>query len=186
MSTVILVVVCCVAYPLLVCGIGQLAFRDKANGSIITDAHGTVRGSALLGQNFSGAQYFHPRPSAAGTGYDALNSGGSNLGPSSQKLNDSIKDGIKAYRQENGLAETNSVPADAVTSSASGLDPHISFANAQLQATRVAKARGLSLVAVRALIQQHTEGPQLGFLGETTVNVLQLNLALDHEAEKKP
>ena len=121
-----------VASTLVVFGIAQVAFRDRANGSWIVDKDGTVRGSKLLGQNFSGDQYFHPRPSAAGNGYDAANSSGSNLGPTSQKLNDAIKERIEAYRKENGLKETDTVPADAVTASGSGLDPHISRRNAEL------------------------------------------------------
>jgi potassium-transporting ATPase KdpC subunit len=179
MSTLILAVVCCGLYPLVVFGISQVLFRDKANGSLIVEKDGTVRGSQLLGQGFTAEKYFHPRPSAAGNGYDAANSSGSNLGPTSQKLNDAIKDRIAAYRTENGLKETDAVPADAVTASGSGLDPHISLRNAELQTSRVAKARNLSDEEVRVLIQQNTDGPDLGFLGEPGVNVLKLNLALD-------
>ena len=155
------------------------AFRDKANGSLIVDKDGTVRGSALIGQNFTDGKYFHPRPSAAGNGYDAANSGGSNLGPTSQKLNDAIKDRIAAYRKENGLPESEPVPADAVTASGSGLDPHISLRNAELQLARVAKARHLDEAKVRELIARNTGQPDLGILGEPGVNVLKLNLALD-------
>jgi K+-transporting ATPase ATPase C chain len=179
MSTIILAVVCCGLYPLVVFGIGQLAFRDKANGSLIVDAAGTIRGSRLLAQGFTDPKYFHPRPSAAGNGYDATNSGGSNLGPTSQKLNDAIKDRIDAYRKENGLNADQEVPADAVTASGSGLDPHISPRNAEFQVPRVAKARGVSEDKLRALIRQNTEGRDLGVLGDLGVNVLQLNLALD-------
>jgi K+-transporting ATPase ATPase C chain len=179
MSTLVLAVVCCGLYPLLVFGLGQLAFRDKANGSLIVDGSGTIRGSKLLGQGFTDPKYFHPRPSAAGNGYDAANSGGSNLGPSSQKLKDAVKDRIDAYRKENGLSGDQEVPADAVTASGSGLDPHISPRNAQLQVRRVAQARSLSEDQVRELIQQNTEGRDLGILGDPGVNVLQLNLALD-------
>jgi len=179
MSTLVLAVVCCGIYPLVVFGIGQVAFHDKANGSLIVGKDGTVRGSKLLGQQFAGERYFHPRPSAAGNGYDAANSSGSNLGPTSQKLNDAIKDRIAAYRAESGLKETDAVPADAVSASGSGLDPHISVRNAELQVARVAKARNLSEDNVRALIRQNTDGPDLGFLGEPGVNVLTLNLALD-------
>ena len=182
LSTLILAVVCCGLYPLVVFGIAQVAFRDKANGSLLVDKDGTVRGSKLLGQSFTDAKYFHPRPSAAGNGYDAANSSGSNLGPTSQKLNDAIKDRVAAYRAENGLKETDPIPADAVTASGSGLDPHISAENAELQAMRVAKARGLSLEKVRALIAQHTDTADLGVLGEPGVNVLELNLALDEFA----
>src|SRR5580765_3934572 len=143
LSTLILAVVCCGLYPLVVFGISQIAFHDKANGSLIVDKDGTIRGSKLLGQGFTAEKYFHPRPSSAGNGYDAANSSGSNLGPTSQKLNDAIKDRIDAYRKGNGLKETDAVPADAVTASGSGLDPHISLRNAELQIARVAKARGL-------------------------------------------
>jgi len=178
-STIVLAIVCCGLYPLLVFGISQTFFRDKANGSLIVDAAGTIRGSRLLGQGFTDPKYFHPRPSAAGNGYDAANSGGSNLGPTSQKLNDAIKDRINAYRKENGLSAEQDVPADAVTASGSGLDPHISPRNAEFQIPRVAKARGLSEDKVRELIRQNTEGRDLGILGDLGVNVLQLNLALD-------
>jgi K+-transporting ATPase ATPase C chain len=179
MSTIMLALVCCGIYPLVVFGIGQVAFRDKANGSLIVDKDGTVRGSKLLGQGFTAGQYFHPRPSAAGNGYDAANSGGSNLGPTSQKLNDAIKDRIDAYRKENGLKATDAVPADAVTASGSGLDPHISPRNAELQVPRVARARGIEPQKVRELIHQNTDKAGIGILGEDGVNVLTLNLALD-------
>ena len=140
---------------------------------------GTVRGSKFLAQGFTAEKYFHPRPSAAGNGYDAANSSGSNLGPTSQKLNDAIKDRIATYRAENGLKETDPVPADAVTASGSGLDPHISLRNAQLQTARVAKARGLSEDKVRELDGTKHDGRDLGVFGESGVNVLRLNLALD-------
>jgi K+-transporting ATPase ATPase C chain len=178
-STFVLAVVCCGLYPLIVFGISQALFHDKANGSLIVDPNGTVRGSRLLGQGFADAKYFHPRPSAAGNGYDATSSGGSNLGPTSRKLNDAIKERIAAYRAENSLSETEPVPADAVTASGSGLDPHISVHNAELQTARVAKARGLSEEKVRELVQQNTDGRDLGVLGDPGVNVLELNLALD-------
>jgi K+-transporting ATPase ATPase C chain len=178
-STLVLAVVCCGLYPLIVFGISQAFFRDKANGSLIVDSGGIVRGSKLLGQAFSDPKYFHPRPSAAGNGYDATSSGGSNLGPTSQKLNDAIKDRVAAYRKENGLSENDSAPADAVTASGSGLDPQISVRNAELQTPRVAKARGLSEEKVRKLVQENTDGRDLGVLGEPGVNVLNLNLALD-------
>jgi K+-transporting ATPase ATPase C chain len=178
-AILVLAVICCGLYPLVVFGISQALFHDKANGSLIVDQDGTVRGSKLLGQGFTADKYFHPRPSAAGTGYDATSSGGSNLGPTSQKLNDAIKDRVAAYRKENGLSETEPVPADAVTASGSGLDPQISLRNAELQTPRVAKARGLSEEKVRELVQQNTDGRDLGVLGDPGVNVLELNLALD-------
>ena len=177
--TLSLAVVCCGLYPLIVYGLGQALFHDKANGSLILDASGTVRGSRLLGQQFSADKYFHARPSAAGNGYDATSSSGSNLGPTSQKLRDSIAQNVADYRSQNGLATNAPVPADAVTASASGLDPHISLENAQLQAARVAKARGISPDTVRALITQYTDPASWGFLGDPGVNVLELNLALD-------
>ena len=186
MATFVLAVVCSGLYPLVVFGIGQLAFPDRANGSLIVDQNGTVRGSKLLGQNFTAPQYFHPRPSAAGNGYDAANSGASNLGPTSQKLNDAIKDRIAAYRSENGLNQNQPVPADAVTASGSGLDPHISVQNAELQVQRVAKTRGLDEAGIRELVHQNTDGRGLGFLGEAGVNVLKLNLALDAGQKKHP
>jgi K+-transporting ATPase ATPase C chain len=180
-STLVLAAVCCGLYPLIVFGISQALFRDKANGSLITDADGRVRGSKLLAQGFTDPKYFHPRPSAAGNGYDASNSGGSNLGPTSQKLNDAIRDRVTAYRAENGLSQNEPVPADAVTASGSGLDPEISFHNAELQVPRVAKARALSEDKVRELVQQNTDGRDLGIFGDPGVNVLQLNLALDQQ-----
>ena len=179
LSTLVLAVVCCGLYPLVVFGIGQALFRQKANGSLIVDASGTVRGSRLLGQQFTREKYFHTRPSSAGNGYDATSSSGSNLGPTSQKLRDSIAQHVSDYRTQNSLATSAPVPADAVTASGSGLDPHISPENAELQAPRVAKARGLSVDKVRKLIAQHTDRAALGVLGDPGVNVLELNLALD-------
>ena len=178
-ATLALVVVCCGLYPLVVFGLAQALFRDKANGSLIVDAGGAVRGSRLIGQPFTADKYFHPRPSSAGNGYDPTSSGGSNLGPTSQKLRDAIAQNITDYRTQNGMTTNAAVPADAVTGSASGLDPHISAENARLQADRVAKARGLNLEKVRALIQENTDAADLGILGDPGVNVLTLNLALD-------
>ncbi|HWI58846.1 MAG TPA: K(+)-transporting ATPase subunit C [Bacillota bacterium] len=177
--TLVFAVVCCGVYPLVVFGISQGLFHHQANGSLIVDRSGTVRGSVLIGQPFSSDKYFHPRPSAAGKGYDASSSGGSNLGPTSQKLRDSVARTVADYRAQNGLAANAPVPADAVTASASGLDPHISPQNANLQAPRVAKARGLAVETVRTLIHHYTDKPDLGALGEPRVNVLTLNLALD-------
>ena len=184
LATLIIAIVCCGLYPLVVFGISQALFRDMANGSLILDKNGTVRGSKLLGQAFTGEKYFHPRPSAAGNGYDAANSGGSNLGPTSQKLNDAIKDRIATYRKENSLSDTDPVPADRVTASGSGLDPHISPRNAELQLPRVAKARGVSEQKLRELIQQNTDARDLGIFGDPGVNVLTLNRALDSGSAK--
>jgi len=178
-ATLMLALICSGVYPLVVFGIAQAFFRDKANGSLIVDRNGIVHGSKLLAQGFTADKYFHPRPSAAGNGYDAASSGGSNLGPTSKKLNDAIKERVDAYRKENGLGENEPVPADAVTASGSGLDPHISVHNAELQTARVAKARGLSREKVRDLIQRYTNTRDLGVFGDPGVNVLELNLALD-------
>jgi K+-transporting ATPase ATPase C chain len=183
--TLALAVVCCGLYPLVVLGIGQALFHEKANGSLIVEANGTIIGSRLLGQQFTGDKYFHSRPSAAGNGYDATSSGGSNLGPTSQKLHDSIAQNLADYRSQNGLATNAPVPADAVTASASGLDPHISPENAELQMARVAKVRGLSQEKVNALVDEFTEPPQWGFLGQSRVNVLLLNVALDQPASQR-
>lgn len=179
LATLVLAVVCCGLYPLVVFGIAQLAFRDQANGSLIVDKSGRIQGSQLLGQAFADAKYFHSRASAAGKGYDAASSGGSNLGPTSQALRDTIRERLEAYRRENRLKETDSVPADAVTASGSGLDPHISPESARLQIGRVADARGLPAARVAALVEQAVERPQLGLLGNPRVNVLRLNMALD-------
>ncbi len=179
LATVALAVVCCGLYPLVVFGLGQALFPEKANGSLIRDSKGTVIGSRLIGQQFSGEKYFQSRPSAAGTGYDATSSGGSNLGPTSQKLRDSIAQNVSDYLARNGLGTNAPVPADAVTASASGLDPHISVANAALQAARVARVRGIPVEKVQALILQYTRPADFGVLGEPGVNVLELNLALD-------
>lgn len=166
------------AYPLAMTGVSQLAFRDKANGSLVKQ-NGQVVGSALLGQAFSRPEYFQPRPSAAGDGYDGLASAASNLGPGSEKLLAGVAERVAAYRAANGLGADDTVPVDAVTASGSGLDPHISVANARLQAVRVAKQRTMPVDAVLQLVDAHTQGRQLGVLGEPAVNVLELNLALD-------
>jgi potassium-transporting ATPase KdpC subunit len=178
--TVVLTILLGIVYPLLMTGISQVLFPSQTNGSLVRDSSGSVIGSALLAQNFTRPEYFHPRPSAAGSdGYDATASGGSNLGPTNQKLIDAVTDRTAAYREENALASDAPVPVDAVTTSASGLDPDISPANALIQAGRVARARGLSEGQVRTLVNQYTEGRTLGILGEPRVNVLRLNLALD-------
>jgi len=179
LATGVLALVCCGAYRLLVFGIAQVAFPDQANGSLVVDSDGTVRGSRLLGQNFTAAKYFHPRPSAAGAGYDAASSGGSNLGPTSKGLYEAVRKRIEVYRRENGLGATEAIPADAVTASGSGLDRHVSRRNAALQVPRVAEARGWSREQVRELVDRYTEGRDLGVLGEPGVNVLLLNRALD-------
>ncbi|CAN5600120.1 K(+)-transporting ATPase subunit C [soil metagenome] len=181
------------AFPALVTGAGQALFPHQANGSLIVQ-DGKVVGSEIIGQSFAKPEFFHPRPSAAGSGYDASNSSGTNLGPTSDKLINGVTDdpatkdvdesyaGVKqlaeAYRAENGLSADIILPADAVTRSASGLDPHISVRNAELQATRVAKARSLDPDRVKALIREHTEGALFGVFGEPAVNVLALNRAL--------
>ncbi|HVY29284.1 MAG TPA: K(+)-transporting ATPase subunit C [Polyangiaceae bacterium] len=182
-------------FPGAVWALGNAIFPHQAGGSLIKDAKGNVIGSELIGQNFTRPEYFHPRPSAAGAGYDAANSSGTNLGPTSDKLVNGIKDDpatkdvdesypsfndlARAYREENGLAADAIIPADAATRSSSGLDPDISPANAQLQVARVAKARGLSPDRVQTLVSEQTQGRALGFIGEPHVNVLKLNLALD-------
>jgi K+-transporting ATPase ATPase C chain len=165
-------------YPMLITGIGKVAFSDKADGQLIR-VNGQVVGSSLIGQTFVAPKYFHSRPSAAGAGYDGSASSGSNLGPLNPDLLKAVNDRAAAYRTENGLAADAMVPVDAVTSSGSGLDPHISIANARLQANRVAVARGLPVAQVIDLISRHTDGRSLGVLGEPGVNVLQLNVALD-------
>ena len=234
--TLVLTILTGLVYPAVITGISQVVFRDQANGSLIV-SNGQVIGSRLIGQNFAKPEYFHPRPSAAGSGYDPTASAGSNLGPTSAKLIngttkiddkknevvdfDGIKDRIVHYCVDNDIAYDSSmpldafkdaqgnlddvklikafaddkaplvftpktpIPADAVTASASGLDPHISPGNAQAQAGRVAKARGVSVEQVQGLIAQHTEGRALGFLGEPRVNVLELNLALDQSVPRK-
>jgi K+-transporting ATPase ATPase C chain len=178
LSLAVFTVVTGVAYPLVVLGVGQLAFNDNANGSLI-EVDGTVVGSSLIGQGFVAPEYFHSRPSAAGAGYDGAASSGSNLGPTNPEYLALVEERVVAYRETNGLSDEVPVPADAVTASGSGLDPLISIANAQLQAPRVAETRGMSLDAVTELIEQHTVGRPLGILGDPGVNVLQLNLALD-------
>ena len=178
-ATLFFAIILCGLYPLIVYGAAQLLFPNQANGSLLVDKSG-VRGSTLLAQNFTGVKYFHPRPSAAGAnGYDATSSSGSNLGPTSSNLVANLTQNIATYRSDNGLATNAVVPADAVTESASGLDPHISVANAELQVPRVAKARGLSEDRVRELVKQNTAGRDLGVFGEPRVNVMALNFALD-------
>jgi len=174
----VLTVLLGLAYPLIVTGIAQGLWSDKADGSLVK-VNGKVVGSKLLGQTFTKAKYFHPRPSAAGDGYDGTASGASNLGPTNPVLLNDVKKAAVAYRKENGLAPGAEVPIDAVTSSGSGLDPGISVANARAQAARVASARGLTTARVMQAIDDHTTDRQLGILGEKWVNVLELNLALD-------
>ncbi len=173
-----LAVILCGLYPLAAWVLAQGLFPGRANGSLIA-RDGVVVGSSLIGQGFSAPKYFHPRPSAAGQGYDGGRSGGTNLGPLSKDLVETVLRRITEYRAENGLAASAPVPADAVMASGSGLDPHISPENARLQAPRVARARGLAEEVVLARIEACTEGRTLGIFGDPRVNVLRLNLALD-------
>jgi len=177
-ATLFLAVLLCGIYPLAVWLLAQGLFPAKANGSLVM-GNGKILGSSLISQGFTAPKYFHPRPSAAGQGYDATSSGGSNLGPTSKRLVETVRQRVDEYRSENNLRPDALVPIDAVTASASGLDPHISLKNALLQAARVAKARGLSEDIVLKEIKRYTEGRDLGILGEPRVNVLMLNLALD-------
>jgi len=184
-ATIFFAVILCGLYPLIVYGAARVLFPHQANGSLLVDKSGAVRGSALLAQNFTGVQYFHPRPSAAGAnGFDATSSSGSNLGPTSTNLFAAVAQRISDYRAENNLATNTPVPADAVTASGSGLDPHISVANAGLQIPRVVKARGISEDSLRALVKQNTTGRDLGVFGEPRVNVITLNFALDQLPQK--
>ena len=178
LMTVVTTVLLGIIYPMVVTGISQVLFPDKANGQLIT-RNGVVVGSRIIGQPFAGAKYFHPRPSAAGNGYDAANSGGSNLGPTNQKLIERVRQDAASLQAENPSAP---VPIDLVTTSASGLDPDITPAAAEFQIPRVAKERGMSEEAVRDLVRKCTLPRQLGFLGEPRVNVLELNLMLDETA----
>src|SRR5271165_6873999 len=179
LMTVVTTVLLGLVYPLIVTGISQVLFRDRANGQLIT-RNGVVVGSRIIGQPFVGPGYFHSRPSAAGNGYDAANSSASNLGPTNHALTDRVAASVDALHKENPGA---AVPVDLVTTSASGLDPDITPAAADFQVPRVARERGLSEDDVRQVIRQNTQGRQLGFLGEPRVNVLEVNLALD---EQKP
>jgi len=175
MMTIVTTILLGIIYPLVVTGIAQVIFPHKANGQLISE-NGKLIGSHIIGQPFSGPTYFHSRPSAAGTGYDAANSGGTNLGPTNKALITRVQSDAEALQKENPGVP---VPVDLVTTSASGLDPHISIAAAEFQVPRIAHARGISPSQVEALIAENTEGRQFGFLGEPRVNVLELNLALD-------
>lgn len=175
--TVVTTVLLGLIYPLVVTGLAQMLFPHKANGQLVVK-NGKVIGSKIIGQGFSGPGYFHSRPSAAGNGYDAANSGGSNLGPTNQKLLNRVKTVVASAQAANPAV---SVPIDMVTTSASGLDPHITPANAEFQLSRVAKARAISVEQVQAVVSKHTEGRQFGILGEPRVNVLELNLDLDRQ-----
>jgi K+-transporting ATPase ATPase C chain len=165
-----------IAYPLAMTGLAGLAFPQQAGGSLVTDAGGHVIGSSLIAQGFTKPEYLHPRPSAAGNGYDPMNSGGTNVGPLDKKLIDRVATDSASLRHENPGA---AIPVDAVTTSASGLDPDISPENAQMQAPRIARARGLPTDRVVAIVETQTHGPFLGFIGQPTVNVLAVNRALD-------
>jgi K+-transporting ATPase ATPase C chain len=178
LTVIVFTLLCGVVFPLLSTLIGQVAFHDKADGSLIK-RDGVVVGSKLIGQTFTAPEYFHSRPSAAGAGYDGSASSGSNLGPTNPDFLKSVSDRVAAYRAENGLAADALVPVDAVTASGSGLDPHISVANARLQTPRVAQARALDAAVVTKLVDKYTDGRQFWVLGEPGVNVVELNLALD-------
>lgn len=167
-------------YPLVITGLAQVLFHDKANGQIIS-RDGQAIGSRIIAQPFTEAKYFHPRPSAAGNGYDAANSGGTSLGPTNQKLIDRVQADAKALHEEN---PNQPIPVDLLTTSASGLDPDISPAAAEFQIPRVARARGVSESTIRDLVERHTRQRDLGLLGEPRVNVLELNLALDDLSSK--
>ena len=179
--TIVLAIVTGIGYPLLVCGIAEVIFPAEANGSLLAH-NGKLGGSRLIGQNFSQPKYFHPRPSAAGNGYDASNSGGSNLGPTNKSLIDAVRQRVAAERASDGVAEGAPVPVDLVTSSASGLDPEITPAAAEYQVARVAKVRGMDEAADRRLTAENTRERWIGLVGEPGVNVLELNLALDRQA----
>ena len=166
-----------IIYPLVVTGLAQLIFPNRANGQLI-QRNGRIIGSSIIAQGFSSPGYFHPRPSFAGNGYDPTNTNGSQLGPTNQKLIDRVKSDVANAQAEN---PSTPVPIDLVTGSASGLDPHITPAAAEFQLSRVAKERGTTVDRLRALVAKHTEGRQLGFLGEARVNVLELNLELDEQ-----
>ncbi len=178
LAVVVFTLICGVIYPMVATAIGQVVFDHQADGSLI-ERDGHVVGSELIGQVFTAPQYFHSRPSAAGDGYDGSASSGSNLGPTNPDLLNAVKERVAAYREENNLPDDAMVPVDAVTASGSGLDPHISVANADIQSARVAAARGLDVGAVLAMVHDYTEGRDLGVLGEPGVNVVRLNLALD-------
>jgi potassium-transporting ATPase KdpC subunit len=180
LMTIVTTVLLGILYPLVVTGLAQLIFPNKANGQLIA-RDGKIIGSRIIGQAFTGPGYFHSRPSAAGSGYDAANSGGTNRGPTNKVLISRVEQDAAALQAENPNVP---VPVDLVTTSASGLDPDISIAAAEFQIPRIARTRNLSVDRVRQLIASHTQGRQLGFLGEPRVNILELNLALDRQASR--
>jgi potassium-transporting ATPase KdpC subunit len=184
-SILILTVILGIIYPFLVCGIGTLFFPHHAKGALVRNEHKQIIGSKFIGQNFTSPKYFHPRPSYAGDGYDAMASGASNLAPTSKALLDIVQERILAYKDENSISPSEQLPVDAVTASGSGLDPHISLKNAMYQAPRIANARNISIDRINDLINKMTIGRFLGLFGEPHVNVLMLNLKLDQELYKE-
>jgi K+-transporting ATPase ATPase C chain len=184
-ATILLAIIVCGIYPLLVTGVGQLLFHEKANGGLILGKDGKIVGAKLIGQAFSKPEYFHGRPSAAGDkGYDAANSSGSNLGPTNQKFYDTLRSNVDSVLKDNPTLKKGEIPVDLVTASGSGLDPHISPEAALIQVDRVAAARKMGKDQLKSLVESHIEGPQLGLLGEPVVNVLMLNMDLDQLAHQ--
>jgi K+-transporting ATPase ATPase C chain len=184
LAMVLFAVLLCGVYPLLVYGIGAVAFSEHSKGDLVQTSDGHVVGAKLIGQIFTKPEYFHGRPSAAGSGYDAANSSGSNLGPTNQKFADGLKSNIDALLKDNPALKTGQIPVDLVTASASGLDPHITPEGATAQVARIAKARGISESNLNEFIREHVEGPQWGLFGEPVFNVLLANIDLDQKFKK--